>query len=493
MNKDSIIGFILIGVLFVGYAMYMQPSQEEVEALQRQQDSIAKVEQQKQLEIKNNIELNTQQVSISANSDSITNIVADSLLGDSTQDAQAIENFGIFSSAANGEEKTYTLENNLIKVILSNKGGVPISVELKKYKTFDQRPALLFKKDSAKLALTFFSQNRALSSYDMYFRLIEGNEEDVDTNKVQKTVLRLQATDDKYIDISYILKPNSYNLDFDIKVVGLEKELIANRNYLNLDWDLYLPQQEKTEKNENQYSQLSYKYLDAGTDYISPASEGEENLTTKVRWIAYKDQFFSSILIAKQAFTNAQIKSVPIYETVPGYIKYFKSSISIPYQNNVSFPMQFYFGPNDYYTLSDYSKQDYLEKGQDLQLNVLVDLGWAIFRWVNKYVIIPIFFFLNKFISSYGIIILLLTIIIKLVLFPLTYKSYMSSAKMKVLKPQIDKINEKIPKEKTMERQQATMALYKKQASIQWEVAYLCSCKCLYYLLCSNSSLQPYS
>ena len=123
MNKDSIIGFILIGVLFVGYAMYMQPSQEEVEALQRQQDSIAKVEQQKQLEIKNNIELNTQQVSISANSDSITNIVADSLLGDSTQDAQAIENFGIFSSAANGEEKTYTLENNLIKVILSNKGG----------------------------------------------------------------------------------------------------------------------------------------------------------------------------------------------------------------------------------------------------------------------------------------------------------------------------------------------------------------------------------
>ena len=458
MNKDSIIGFVLIGALFIGYALYMQPSQEEIEALQHKQDSIAKVEQQKQLEIKNNVDLQKKKTTITAKIDTSKETIS---TNDSIQNIKSVENFGIFSSASQGKEKTFTLENNLIKVILSNKGGVPVSVELKKYKTFDQKPVLLFKKDSAKLALTFFSQNRALSTYDMYFKLIEGAE-NIDTNKTQKTTLRLQATENKYIDFTYTLRHNSYNLDFDIKVVGLEKELASNQSYLNLDWDLYMPQQEKTEKNENQYSQLSYKYLDAETDYLSPTSEKEENLTTKVRWIAYKDQFFSSILIAKQAFANAQIKSAPVYETIPGYIKHFHSSISIPYQSNVAFPMQFYFGPNDYYTLSDYSKQDYLTKDQDLQLNVLVDLGWAIFRWVNKFVIIPIFFFLNKFISSYGIIILLLTIIIKLALFPLTYKSYMSSAKMKVLKPQLDKINEKIPKEKAMERQQATMALYKK-------------------------------
>ena len=455
MNKDSIIGMLLIGVLFVGYFFYTKPSEEQMAEMKRkaqaERDSITAIVEQRNNVIAQEVE------NISAVSQ---DTIADAQVSDSLQ---TIENqrFGIFSKAAVGTNEYFTIENDVMQLKLSAKGGAPADVLLKKFKTYTQEEIHLFKKDSSEFILSFFADNQMISSNQLYFRPVNGLGNLDATNGEKKLTLRLEASVGKYIDFVYTLKPGSYSVDFDIVITGLERELAANRNYLTLDWMMYTPQQEKGAKNENQYSQIYYKYYQDETGYLSNMSDEEEDLKTKVQWIAFKDQFFSSIFIAKDYFTNAQIKSTPVFEEIPGYIKKYEASIGIPYSSTSvqTIPFQFYFGPNDYNILREISQPD--EK-TDWQIDVINDLGWGIFGWINKHVIIFIFNFLSSFMSSYGLIILLMTIIIKLFLFPLTYKSYMSTAKMKVLKPQIDEINAKIPKEKTMERQQATMALYKK-------------------------------
>lgn len=455
MNKDSIIGIVLIGAIFIGYFFYTKPSQEQIEKMKTEQAEKARQDSIAQIENKVNTLSANSPANTVAFSDSTNEFVADSI-------NQLNKNkYGIFTNASVGSNQTYTLENDLIKLSLSAKGGAPEDVLIKNYKTYTQQDVFLFKKDSSKFILNFFSENQILTSDQFYFKLIEGDPNSNATSEEKSITLRLEATNNKYIDFIYHLKPNSYNVDFDIVINGLESELAANRNYLTLDWMIYTPQQEKGAKNENQYSQIYYKYYQDETGYLSNASDAEEDLKTKVKWIAFKDQFFSSIFIAKGFFSNALLKSEPVHEQIPGYIKKYDASIGIPFvtASTQSIPFQFYFGPNDFATLRDYST---LEETIDLNLDVIIDLGWTIFGWINRYVVIFLFDFLSSFISNYGLIILLLTIIIKIFLFPLTYKSYMSTAKMKVLKPQIDEINAKIPKEKAMERQQATMALYKK-------------------------------
>lgn len=454
MNKDSIIGLVLIGVIFVGYFFYTKPSQEELDAMQNRRDSVAEVQR-----IEQSLEQTKEQ---NIRIEDAVNSTVNQSVAPLTDSAYAVQNnqFGIFTNAGFGTEEQFTLENELIKLTLSSKGGAPEDVLMKEFKTYTQKEVHLFKKDSAKFVLNFFSNNQNLRTDELYFKLVSG-QQNVDASSSEKKItLRLEASVGKYIDFVYSLKPNSYTIDFDIEIVGLERELAANRD-LNIEWMIYTPQQEKGAKNENQYSQIYYKYHKDETGYISNASAEEEDLKTKVRWIAFKDQFFSSIFIAKDYFSNALLKSEPVFEQIPGYIKKYDASIGIPFSsaNNKTLNYQFYFGPNDYATLVEYGN---VNENEDLQLDVIVDLGWGIFGWINRFVIIKIFDFLSNYIVSFGLIIFLLTIIIKLVLFPLTYKSYMSTAKMKVLKPQIDEINEKISKDKTMERQQATMALYKK-------------------------------
>ena len=456
MNKDSIIGMLLIGVLFVGYFFYTKPSEEEMAEMKRsaaaERDSIAQLVEN-QAQIAEPITRNQP--------NEITPAMRDSIVQNDSLQVVQNNQFGVFSGAGFGEDKTFTIENDLIKLTLSSKGGAPQDVLLKNFKTYTQKDLYLFKKDSSKFVLNFFAGNQMLSTDKLYFKLVHGQQNVDATNGEKKITLRLESSVGKYIDYVYTLKPNSYAVDFDIVINGLEQELAANRNYLTLDWSIYTPQQEKGAKNENQYSQIYYKYYQDETNYLSNMGDAEEDLKTKVQWIAYKDQFFSSILIAKDYFSNAKLNSLEIYETVPGYIKKYDASIGIPFisASTQTLPFQFYFGPNDYDLLKELSQVD--EK-TDLQIDIILDLGWGIFGWINKYVIIKIFNFLSSFMSNYGLIILVMTFIIKIFLFPLTFKSYMSTAKMKVLKPQIDEINEKISKDKSMERQQATMALYKK-------------------------------
>jgi YidC/Oxa1 family membrane protein insertase len=243
-------------------------------------------------------------------------------------------------------------------------------------------------------------------------------------------------------------------IDFDLNLQGMNQYIASNQSYLNFTWSYDVPRQERASRfGEDRYTNISYKFFEDEVGNLSQNKSDEENLNTKVKWIGFKQLFFGSTIISDDSFPNAQIRQEKTNDN-PEYLANFLADIAFPYQGapNETIGMQFYFRPNHYQTLQQY--------GLDLERQVY--LGYAIVRPVNKFVIIPVFNFLRNYINNFGLIILLLTLFIKSILFPFTYKSYMSQAKMRALKPEIDEINAKFGKDKAMEKQQATMALYKK-------------------------------
>ncbi|MBN1186006.1 MAG: membrane protein insertase YidC [Bacteroidales bacterium] len=440
MDKNTVIGIALIAALVIGYSLLKAPSKEEQLAQKRKYDSLLLVQQNEAIrqEIEQRI------------ADSIKEVRKN--VPDTVYEKELVDQYGSFSHVAEGELEFYTLENKLIKLIVSNKGGRPYSVELKNYKTFDQKPLMLFNGDSTIFGLTFFANNRYISTNDLYF--VASKSENGDTSKLS---MKLYADSNSYIEYIYTINPNTYMMDFDIKLHGMDEIIAQNINFIDMAWEIYVPRQEKGVKNENMYTTIYYKHLEEDVSYFNARTkkeEEEENIATKLKWIAYKQQFFSSVIIPDDYFLNADIKSklVPIQDK---YLKIFTSNMGLPYESkpNVNYSMRLYFGPNHFTTLKKY-------KG--LELQYMAFQGKNITRWINQFVIIPIFNWLDNFIGNYGIIILLLTIIIKIGLLPLTYRSYISQAKMRVLKPQIDELSKKYPKGKEMEKQQATMALYRK-------------------------------
>ncbi|PKQ63120.1 membrane protein insertase YidC [Labilibaculum filiforme] len=443
MDRNSIFGLLLIGAILIGYTYLTKPSEEEIKAMNTR-DSIARVDKLRNEEFE------------AARLEGLKAKYAEV-----EKDSVAIKDtYGAFAGAVNQKEELITLENKLVKLTLNTRGGRIQNVQLKKFQTHDSLPLLLWAEKNSKFGLSFYAENKPMNTQDLFF--VEANGADaVDATTSEKGVsMRLMVGDDQYVEYKYTLAPDSYMVDFTVNLVGMQDVISRNSNFVTFNWEADIPSQEKGRKFENQYTALHYKFFEDAVDYLKASGDDEEELATKVKWIGFKQQFFSSVLIAGDAFKGVKLKSVEMEESSP-ILKNFSAEISLPYQGTQleSHPMKFYFGPNKFNTLRKYGKD---LDGQDIELHKLVDLGWAIFGWVNRYFVIPIFNFLEGFISNYGIIILILTIIIKLILAPLTYKSYMSTAKMKVLKPQIDAINEKIPKDKAMERQQATMALYKK-------------------------------
>ena len=438
MDKNSIWGLVIIGAILIGYTYLTKPSAEEIKAMQTR-DSIARVEQARDQQLE---------------TERLTAMKA--IEAEKQKDPTHLqETFGVFSSAAAQKEEFITLENKLVKIKVSNKGGRIYSVELKEYQTHDSLPLILWEGDKTRFSMDFYADNKAINTQDLFFTTDNGFE-NINASSSQKTLsMKLKASDDQYLEYVYTLAPDSYMLDFEIKTIGLNNIISRSQSNLTFNWQADIYSKEKGHKFENQYTNLYYKFNEDDVDYLSASGNDEEELNTQVKWIAFKQQFFSSALIAKNNFKGIKLKSVDMDEHSP-ILKNFSAEISLPYSGDVkeSYPMQFYFGPNKYKTLREY--------GKDIELHELVDLGWKMFAWVNKYFVIEIFNFLEKYMSNYGLIIFILTIIIKLILSPLTYKSYLSTAKMRVLKPQIDEINERIPKDKAMERQQATMALYKK-------------------------------
>jgi YidC/Oxa1 family membrane protein insertase len=445
MDRNTIIGLVLIFVILVVFAYFSKPSKEQQEAARRMQDSMELV-RQKEL-MKSAIEKTLPSDTVNAKSQSALK---------AGETAKLKDEFGTFSPALEGKPEFYTLENKLIKLILTNKGGRPYSVELKKYHRADSLPLKLFDGDSTHFSLDFFSQNRTISTQNLFFTSLDNKETHVVTDSAVSVTMRLQLSQGKYIDYTYSLKKDDYMVGLKISMSGMDSLIAGNTNQIDLNWEIYSPQQEKGRTNENNYTTLYYKFFEGEVETFSPRnnkSATKLEVPNKLKWIAFKQQFFSSVLIANGNFSGGSIQSLAI-DAPSKNLRRFSAVVGLPYEskNKQNFDLEFYFGPNHFSTLKKYN----------LNLEELVTVGKWIVKWINQFAIIPIFNFLNRFISSYGLIILILTLIIKIVLLPLTYRSYLSMAKMRVLKPQIDDINEKFPKDKAMEKQQALMGLYKK-------------------------------
>ncbi|NPA37278.1 MAG: membrane protein insertase YidC [Chlorobi bacterium] len=431
MDRNSITGIILITII-LGFFWWMnKPTEEQLRQIERQRDSLRKVELAK---------LEAEQAKDVAQAEEKDTVIAE--IKDSTKlHDELIQRYGLFADASKGTNEFITLENKELKVTFSTKGGRIYSVELKNYKTFDQKPLIMFSGDQNRFGFTFTYNNRVFHTNDLYFTPKQNG------NKIDFII---NAGNEGSLAFSYELPEDGYMIKYAIESKNLDKIITTRRGGLEMEWKVEVPAQEKSPSFERRYAGVYYKYYQDEVDHIN-AKTTDEDIVTKIKWIAYKDQFFSSAFIADEYFLNGAVK-VEAPKDEERVIMTATSYLSIPFEGTKTTTFSFYFGPNDFKILKAY---------KDIDLQKLVYLGWGFLRYINLGVI-EVFHFLEKYINNYGIIILLLTIFIKLLLFPLTYKSYMSTAKMRVLKPQVDAIYEKIPKEKAMERQQAVMALYRK-------------------------------
>ena len=450
MDKNTIIGFILIAAIVFGFAALNKPSEAEIAKRKKYNDSIALVQQQQAV-----IQQQADATKLnSANPDSTA-------LNDSAAVALKSDAFGAFKTAAFGEEKFFTVENELIRLKFSNKGGRIYSAELKNYRTHDSLPLILFDKDESALGFTLTTtNNRVVNTADLYFE--PGGEVTKDAKGNQTFVFRLKTDQPgSYLDFIYTIPANDYMVKYDIKATNMNAIIPPSMNLLEMNWSAKIRQQEKGRQFEERYSALHFKYLTDDVNKLSESKNDQEDPANKVKWIAFKDQFFSTILIADESFVSTSLTSEMMPEK-SGYLKSFSSKMAVGFDpaGNQPTGFRFFFGPNRYKILSGYDKG--VPGDEKLYLRDLIPLGWTIFGWVNRFMIIPMFNLFSTFIGSFGLIILLMTVVIKIVLFPMTYKSYVSSAKMRVLKPEIDEINARIPADKAMERQKATMELYNK-------------------------------
>lgn len=485
MDKNTIIGIILIAAIFIIFSMFnsrktKKAYEDEIitadSLFQVKNYEAARISYRKALSYRVNQEyaleridrINTIIIPEAANLDfsrtyetkpeeTEMQVVESVVAKDFYTKEEARNKYGAFSSVALGEKSFITLENDRIKIILSTLGGRVYSAELKNYQTHDSLPLMLFDGDSTEFGLRFFTvDNKPIETNNLYFKPIKDKVSFNASNSTQSVPLRLEVADNRYIEFLYTLEPESYMVDFDITLYGMDNIIAGNMNSLDLNWEIYMPQQEKGRQNEDNYTTIRYKFFEGEVDGFrirSNKDTEEESIATKVKWIAFKDQFFSSVLIADDFFTNGYVRSQKL--TSGKFLRNMRTELGIPYEGKTEekIKLRFYFGPNHFQTL----------KKHGIGLEELVDLGKSIIRFINQYVIITIFNWLNNFIGNYGIIILILTLIIKTVLFPFTYKSYMSQAKMRVLKPQVDEVNAKFPKkEDAMKKQQAVMALYKR-------------------------------
>ena len=433
MDRNTITGLVVIALILIGYSYFMSPSKEELKAM-HVRDSIARVEAQRAaaLEKERQADFAAQQ--------------------QNPETQQAIE--AIFKQDSLVVEQ-YTLENNKIKLHINTQGGCIDYVDLKGYRTHDSLPLILWKDHKSSMGLNFYARNKQINTADLIF-VPNTNQKELNAEGTKQVLaMRAYVDENKYLEFEYKLAPDSYTVDFNINTYNLNDVIASNTNFLTLYWGVDMPQLEKSRDFESRYTGVYYNSSNNDVEHLSLTGDEKVDLPTSVKWVAYKQQFFSSILIANESFPNVLVSTTN--NTTPGFLKTADAEISLPYSGKAieKYDMRFFFGPNSYPVLREY--------GKDIELPQLINLGWKWIAWFNRYVVIPIFNFLEANVTlNYGLIIFLLTLIIKLVLFPLTYKSYMSQAKMRVLKPQIDEINKKIPADKAMERQQAVMKLYKK-------------------------------
>jgi YidC/Oxa1 family membrane protein insertase len=428
MDKNTWIGFLLIAAIIVGFTMLNRPSKEQLAERQRIQDSI----------------------NVARMADAEAQRLSDSIstqLNDIIPSTPEEEN--------KPEEQWVTLQNNHLRLTLSSYGGAIQRAELLDYHASGDsvNPLCLFRADESSFGFTLVTiNNRILQTSKLIFTPVACEEPN-------KAIMRLpSASEDAWLDFVYELSDN-YMVHLALEPHNMQQVLAQNTNSLELQWRQLIPQQEQGRKFEERYARLQYMLVGGDMEELSEGKDDSEKESARVRWIGYKDQFFSSVLIADEAFTSSQFQST-VQGRHSGYIKEYNTHTSVPFDITGKTPtgFRFYLGPNHYHTLKAYDEG--VAKEDRLYLNKLVPLGWKIVSWINTALVIPMFDLFTGWGLHIGIVILLMTIVIKLIILPFVFVSYKSSAKMRALKPQLDAINEKYPAEKMQERQQATMQLY---------------------------------
>lgn len=445
MDKNTWIGFLLIAGIIVGFSMLNRPSKAELAERQRQQDSIQAVRMEERKAQMKTAELTQQAQQAVAEPEELTE----------TEVANRLqEAYGPFAVAAQGEEEHVVLDNGKVRLTISTLGGEIKRAELPEYKASGDsiNPLRLFGEGESKLDFTLRTINdRILQTANLYFTPVA-----VDSNRV---VMRLKTNNEEaWLDFIYELSDN-YMVSFIIAPHQLQTELAQNIRSLDVEWSQVVPQHEQGRKFEERYAQLQYMLVGGDIEKLSENKEDHEKESANVKWIGYKDQFFSTVFIADESFNSANFYSRPLPSS-SGFIKQYSTSTHVPFDitgtNTTGF--RFYMGPNHYNTLKSYDEG--VAKEDQLHLKSLVPLGWKIVSWINVIIVIPMFDLFTSWGLHIGWVILLMTLVIKLIILPFVFVSYKSSAKMRALKPQIDSINEKYPADKMQERQQATMQLY---------------------------------
>ena len=472
MDKKTILGIVVVAVLFLGFAYVNTKQQEkyqqEMAAWQAYQDSVAAASRP-----------------VVPAADSAAGGAAESAVAASGETAapeaeadlaqtvrqRRIAAMGEYLTAAQeAEPEEFTVENEVMTVRFSTRGGQITGVTLKDYTKYaprGQRDQLIELMDpaSARFDMSFYVKNGLnnvkVNTMDYVFRA-----EPVETaGDARRVTMRLAVAENAWLEYEYLIynkqaPERDYLVDFNVRLVNMAPQM-ANQTSIGIDWSNVSYQNEKGFQNENMYTTLAYRFPGESSIEELGMSDGakSKSVSTAVNWVAFKQQFFSSVFIAPQNVSNANMA----FDTAaPGseLLKSFSVQMAVPYSAQVEgYDFAFYFGPNKYAILKKVTDNN----GADLHMERLIPLGWGIFGWVNRWCVIPVFDFLRNYIGSFGIIILILVILVKLVISPLTYKSYVSMAKMRLIKPQVDELNKKYPKkEDAMKKQQATMELYKK-------------------------------
>lgn len=427
MDKNTLVGFALIGAVIVGFGIYNRPSQEERARAQHYQDSIQQVIQEQE-EIKKAQEA-----------------VAEKTI--------RIDSTSAFFQATQGEEQLITLENDFLQLTLSNKGGRVCKAMLKEYKDQKHESLVLFDEKDASLSFGFEGKNENILSDQMYFEA---------TNVTDSTVsMRLNASNGGFLAFNYQLLPNSYMVNMTVEASGMQNFFSPSLKSMSIDWKQRARQMEKGYTFEQRYTSLTYKPVDDSFDYLSETKDERESIPAALDWVAFKNQYFSCVFMAEKNFENATLES-NMEQKGSGYMKNYAAEMKTFFDPTGKQPshFQFYYGPNHFKTLLASNDLSFEDKDQELE--DLVYLGWPIIRLINRWFTINLFDWLSSWGLSMGMVILLMTIIVKILVLPTTWKSFISSAKMRALKPYVDKISAKYPKqEDALKKQQETMALYR--------------------------------
>ena len=509
MDKNTLLGLLMMGAVILGFMWLNQPSEEEL-ARQRQAQAELAAAQQNAIEqaqqnellvdsftptelalvaptvkqygtlVDGVYKLENKNVNLSLDGDKLSGTVTagDTLINVNDvltanwanckprvatlavkvlkSEINNIARYKEFAQYLTGEEKTVKLENSVLSLDLSSKGGFLSRAELKEYQAYDSSNIVLFDAATSDFNMTLLTNNQRLETRDLYFTPeVEGD---------TAVVMALNLGQNARFAIRYTLMPDSYIVKMDIEQSNMANIIPSSTSAIDIHWYQKMKRNEKGRTFEERNSAIYYKYASGDVEDLSAMETESEEADSRVKWVAFKNQFFSSAIIARDHFTGAKLNSVDLKETSQtAFLKDMTADMAIEYSSADAKPASFdiFLGPNLYPLLSDYD--DTLNADEDLELTKLIPLGWALFRWINTLIIIPVFTFLGSFMSNYGLIILLLTLFIKVLLFPFTYKSYMSQAKMRLLAPEIKEINDKYPgQENAMVRQQKTMELYSK-------------------------------